>query len=379
VSPNPKSAASREERKGARSPEIAELVSVIIPHYNGKDVLGHCLDSLARCTYDPLEVIVVDNGSSDGSPEFVRTNYPEVKVVVNAKNLGYAGGCNAGARVAQGSYLLFLNNDTTHKPDWIDRLVEVLRHDHHCAAVQPKILSYQNRRRFDYSGAAGGLLDRYGYPFALGRIFTTLEEDHHQYDQPRRIFWASGTAFLVRREAFEAIGGFDESYFAHMEEIDLCWRLQQAGWTIQNAPAAEVIHFSGWTLPPDRYLKKYLNHRNSLMMIVKNYPRRNLLYILPLRLVLEGVAWVFSLFIGDWKRCIAIPHAVGWLIVHLKEVLKKNEAARSFRKPDAVSRTLRRLYPRPVFYEYFLRRKKYAYQLLDPHFVASGEYTSARN
>jgi len=335
-------------------------VSVIIPHYNGIDILRACLESLARSSYPDLEIVLVDNASTDGSADFVRQQFPAVRIVQNEVNEGFAGGCNRGIEQASGDYLLILNNDTTHNPDWIDHMVAVLEQDENIAAVQPKIMSAQDPSHFDYAGGAGGYIDLLGFPYALGRIFTTLEKDEGQYDDPREIFWASGTAFLVRREALDQVGTFDEDFFAHMEEIDLCWRLLNAGWRILSAPQAVIQHHSGWTLPPDRYLKKYLNHRNNLVMIIKNTPFAYLAFTLPARIALEGVAFVFSALIRDWKRMAAILHSLGWNLFHPWLLLRKHLAARRQRVPQAVTRTMRRMEPGSIFFQYFLCRRRVA-------------------
>lgn len=334
-------------------------VSIIIPHFNGIDILDACLKSLGNCSYQDFEIIVVDNASTDASVKHLKDHYPHVSVVENETNQGFAGGCNRGMEVARGEYLLILNNDTTHESDWIEPLVQALDSNPGAAAVQPKLRSAQHPECFDYAGGAGGEMDMLGYPFALGRIFTSLEEDRGQYDEAREIFWASGTALMLRRSALDEVGFFDEEFFAHMEEIDLCWRLQNAGWTILNAPTSRIMHHSGWTLPPDKYLKKYLNHRNNLIMMVKNYPFAYLAFALPARIALEGVAIVFSLLIGDFKRIIAILHALGWNLLHPFLLLRKHMEVKATRKPGAIRETMSRMYPGSIFFQYFLlgRRK----------------------
>ena len=204
-------------------------VSIIIPHWNGIEILSDCLESLAQTEYTNLEIIVVDNASTDGSPDWVNINYPSVKLVENDQNYGYAGGCNRGAGVATGDYLVFLNNDTIQDSKWIDPLVDFLNLNSNVAAVQPKILNFFDQAKFDYAGGAGGWLDILGYPFARGRVFLEQEKDAGQYDKIRPIFWASGTALMVRKTDFESANGFDETFFAHQEEIDLCWKFRLMG------------------------------------------------------------------------------------------------------------------------------------------------------
>jgi len=336
------------------------LVTVIIPHWNGIEILGPCLHSLEASTYTNLKVVVVDNASTDESASFVRREFPKVILLENSENLGYAGGVNVGIRHIESDYYLVLNNDTTHDSDWVEPLVEAMDSDPAIAAVQPKIMSAQNPTVFDYAGGVGGLIDVLAFPYALGRIFTTTEQDDGYYDTPRDIFWASGTALLLRSSALKEVGLFDEDFFAHMEEIDLCWRLHNAGWRIANAPSSRIFHHSGWTLPPDRYQKKYLNHRNNLMMIIKNYPFAYLAAILPARIVLEGVAFMFSAIIRDWKRMIAIVMALGWNLFHPFLLFRKHRDAGKKRTPQAVSQTVRRMYSGSIFFQYFIRGQKRA-------------------
>ncbi len=340
--------------------KVSPKVTVIIPHWNGIEILEPCLRSLDASQYPNLQVVVVDNASSDESVVFIHREFPNVTVIENASNLGFAGGCNVGLRSVESDYYLILNNDTTHEVDWIEHLVEQIESDPKIAAVQPKIMSAQNPKTFDYAGGVGGLMDVLGFPFALGRIFTSMEEDDGYYDQSRDIFWASGTALLVRGTALKEVGLFDEDFFAHMEEIDLCWRFHNADWRVVNAPASKIYHHSGWTLPPDRYQKKYLNHRNNLMMIIKNYPFAYLAAILPARLALEGVAFVFSALIRDWKRMAAIVMALWWSLTHPRLLINKHQEAKAVRNTNAVPSTVSRMYGGSIFFQYFVRGNKRA-------------------
>ena len=204
--------------------DIKSSVSIVIPHWNNVDVLSECLESILNTDFENFETIVVDNASTDNSVASVRSNYPNVKLIENDKNYGYAGGCNIGAEAASGDFLIFLNNDTVQEKDWISNLIKTINSDDKIAAVQPKILNYYDRNVFDYAGGSGGHMDIYCFPFARGRIFSFQENDEGQYNNKEKCFWSSGTCFMVRRELFQKAGGFDDSFFAHMEEIDLCWR-----------------------------------------------------------------------------------------------------------------------------------------------------------
>ena len=242
------------------------LVSVVIPHYGGTDILGECLTSLNKCSYPNLEIIVVDNNSPDDSIQFIKSNFTEVKLIRSEFNRGFAGGCNFGVQHAKGEYLLILNNDTIHEPDWIDHLVNMLESNSKVSSVQPKIKNYDNRDYFDYAGACGGFMDKYCFPFARGRIFSTVEKDEGQYDESIQIFWASGTAFLTRKNVFDKVGGFDEILFAHMEEIDYHWKSQMLGNEIWVEPASVIYHKGAVTLPVSSPKKTYLNYRKSSLI-----------------------------------------------------------------------------------------------------------------
>ncbi len=332
------------------------LVSVVIPHFNGREILRANLAALVATTYPHMEVIVVDNASTDKSTDGLEAEFDTVRVVRNPVNTGYAGGCNAGFAVSTGELVLFLNNDTTFAPDWLAPLVQRMCSDERIAAVQPKLLAHGSSGFFDYSGAAGGLMDVFGFPFALGRIFFSLEKDAHQYDVSRDIFWASGTALLVRRSALQRVGVFDEDFFAHMEEIDLNWRFHLAGLRVVSEPASVVLHSSGSTLAADSFLKMYLNHRNSVIMLLKNYSAKTLLWVLPVRLLLEAVTVVFSLLRFDLRRVRAVVAAFGAVLLRLPATLRKRSAVQKLRcAPDP--EILRKLYRGSIVFQYFVRRK----------------------
>jgi GT2 family glycosyltransferase len=333
------------------------LVSVIIPHYNGIGILKECLDSLSRTSYPAKEIIVVDNASTDGSEQFVSGHYPYVRLIRLDRNLGFAGGCNTGIRAARGDLVCILNNDTTHDPLWLDRLVDLLLSSEEVAVVQPKILSSGDRTLFDYSGACGGLIDIFGYPFARGRIFETIEADEGQYDQVRDIFWASGTAFLAKKAILLQAGLFDDRFFAHMEEIDLQWRLHLLGKSVKVEPGAVVYHHSGYTLGAESFLKKYLNHRNNLFMILANYSGWMLSFIFPVRILLEWMSLVSSLIRGDWSRSAAILRSMLWILTHIHLIVKKRRVTRSCRRLSDRS-VMRKMYRGSLPIDYYIFGKK---------------------
>ena len=268
------------------------MVSVVIPHYGGKDVLSECLISLKNCTYPDLEIIVVDNNSPDDSAQFITDNFSEVNLIQSEYNRGFAGGCNIGARHAQGEYLLILNNDTTHEPDWVDHLVKRIESNISISAVQPKIKDDKERDHFDFAGACGGFMDKYCFPFARGRIITTVEKDTGQYDDACKIFWASGTAFLTRKKIYDQLGGFDEALFAHMEEIDYHWKCQFLGHEIWVEPLSIIYHKGAVTLPVSSSKKTYLNYRNSLILLLTNYPAGTSFWLFFPRFFMECISLI---------------------------------------------------------------------------------------
>lgn len=330
------------------------LVSVIIPHFNGREILRNCLEALKKTEYQNKEVIIVNNASTDGSVDDIHHFFPGARVVNNEKNLGYAGGCNSGLANASGKYVLFLNNDTVFGREWLSILVEACEKDEKIAACQPKILSQTDREMFDYAGAAGGLIDVLGYPFARGRLFFTLEKDEKQYDADGNIFWASGTATLIRKSVLDEAGTFDEDFFAHMEEIDLNWRMHLAGYRVVAVPEAIVYHNAGSTLKPDSPEKIYLNHRNSLVMILKNYELKNLLWIIPVRVSLELLTLVYALLKLDFARLKGGLLALIYVLINFFRIIRKRKQVHRLRKvPD--SEIFKKMYRGSIAFEYFVR------------------------
>jgi len=309
-----------------------------------------------------MEVIIVDNGSSDDSPDMAEKHALNVRIIRNEENLGYAGGCNVGILSAQGEYLLILNNDTIHDPGWIEPLVKWLDDHPQTASVMPKILSYSRSDYFDYSGAAGGMIDKYAYPFARGRLFDHIEKDSGQYNDPIEIFWSSGTAFMVRKAALEICGFFDERFFAHMEEIDLHWRFHLRSFNAYCIPDSVIWHHSGWTLPPNSYRKKYLNHRNNLIMLLANYSVISLAGIAPLRILLDYASALFAILNGDFKRFIAILAAHVWILLHPGYLIQKHRKHQKLRNvPDSEIRKKMAGFAIPI--QVFLFKKKRFVQL----------------
>ncbi len=320
--------------------KIYPQVDIIIPHYNGAEILLGCLSTLSKTTYPNFLITIVDNGSTDDSLALAKVQYPTIQVLHTGRNLGYAGGCNFGFEHTSGKYVVFLNNDTEQEPNWLSELVSTAEQDERIASLQPKLLSIQARNRgeriFDYAGAAGGMMDKLGYPYCLGRILDRVEKDDGQYDNPVPIFWVSGAAMFVRRSALETVGLFDEDFFAHMEEIDLCWRLWKAGFWLYSAPTSVVYHYGGATLSQTNPRKVYLNHRNNVMMLTKNADAIRLYLVLPLRLFLELLSMLFYLKSKRADASRATFKALLWNGKHFFNHLKKrHRVAKLRRRRDA--------------------------------------------
>lgn len=262
--------------------------SVVILNYNGRDFLSRFLPTLIQ--YTPrAEICVADNSSTDDSLEVLQ-QFPDVRKILLPQNYGYAGGYNETLRQLDAEYFLLLNSDIEVTPGWLDPLEDFLNTNPAYAAVQPKILDYNRREYFEYAGGSGGFIDPLGYPYCRGRIFDTLEQDTGQYDDTRTIFWSSGACFMIRSSAFREAGEFDADFFAHMEEIDLCWRLSSRGYKVAVVPSSIVYHVGGGTLSKSNPHKTYLNFRNGIFLLVKNLPAVQLPLVLPVRFVLDMLA-----------------------------------------------------------------------------------------
>ncbi len=261
-------------------------------------------------TYPGVQVVVADNASTDDSVNFIKTHYPAIRVIVLDRNYGFASGYNEALRKQiDTDYYVLLNSDVEVLPGWIEPIIELMEKDPFIGACQPKILSFRDREYFEYAGAAGGWLDYLGYPFARGRIFDVCEKDMGQYDQTEPVFWASGAALFVRARLYHELGGLDDYFFAHQEEIDFCWRLQLAGYSVYCCPSSVVYHVGGGTLPKGNERKVFLNFRNNLIMMAKNLPAGQLFWKIPARLLLDAASAWKSLFAGQAIYFMAILEA----------------------------------------------------------------------
>jgi len=281
-------------------------LAVVILNYNGEDFLKKFLPSFLE--YSEFPVVVIDNASTDGSVDFLNKNFQNVQLVILEKNYGFAGGYNQGLKNLNFEYFLIVNSDIEVTPYWIDPLLDFLEKNPSFAACQPKIKSFNKKNEFEYAGAAGGFIDNLGYPYCRGRIFDHLEEDKGQYDDNIEVFWTSGACFLIRSKLFQDSSGFDEDFFAHMEEIDLCWRLKNEGWKFACIPESTVYHVGGGTLSATSPKKTYLNFRNGLSLLHKNLPPHQLKKII-FRIILDWVAALKFLISGQPRHSISVIKA----------------------------------------------------------------------
>ena len=284
-------------------------VAIVILNRNGRQMLERFLPSVVEYSADVADIVVADNGSSDDSLEFLRANYPQIQIVINDKNYGFAEGYNRALAHVSAEYYVILNSDVEVTPNWIEPVIDLMESFDKIAICQPKLLSQISRDTFEYAGGAGGFIDRFGYPFCSGRVFSTLEKDRGQYNEVREIFWASGAAMFVKASVFHELGGFDGDFFAHMEEIDICWRAKNQGYMVCYCPDSKIFHVGGGTLPPSSPFKTFLNFRNNFALLYKNLRRPCLAYVFPVRIVLDYVAAMRFLLEGKPKEFTAVIKA----------------------------------------------------------------------
>lgn len=325
-------------------------VAVVILNWNGEKLLEKFLPSVIKFSPE-AKIYVADNNSTDNSVNFLEDHFPAVKIIQNARNVGYAGGYNLALKSVQEEIQILLNSDVEVTENWLEPIIEVFKNEPGTAAVQPKILDYNRKDHFEYAGAAGGYIDKFGYPFCRGRIFQELEEDHGQYNEDSYIFWASGACLAVRKTMFDEIGGLDEDFFAHQEEIDLCWRLQNTGYKIKYVAASRIFHVGGATLQEMNPKKTFFNFRNSLFLILKNVEPGKVFLILFFRMILDGIAGVKFIFEGKFNHFFAILEAHTSFYKHYGRVHRK-------RPNKFILRNYYRI-PSIVYAHYIQRRDKF--------------------
>ncbi len=332
-------------------------VSVIVIHYGELRLLSECLESLNFIEQPSVEILILSNTPCDRGLEKLAKKHPDKRFIFTETNLGYAGGCNRAFEEASGKYLFILNNDVVIDSDCLTPLIQVFERDETIALAQPKILSLSNKQNFEYAGAAGGLMDRFGYPFAAGRIFNEVERDRGQYDESMEIFWASGAALFARKSMVMEAGGMDASFFAYMEEIDLAWRMHLLGYKVIYVPEASIFHLgsAGMERKSSRHL--YLNHRNNLVMVLKNYSAYSLLRVLPVRLVLEAATMVYALLRENPLRAKAILKAAVNVTREFKTILKERKKVQAMRVVDD-GVIGEKMFGGSIAMEYFIKKHK---------------------
>ena len=290
------------------------LLSIIIPHHGGVDILNECLASLEKSTYEDYEIIIVDNASKDNSIKEAKNKFPYINILTQNQNLGYAGGCNKGAIHSRGEFLLFLNNDTIHELNWIEPLIHLISNDRTIGSIQPKILNTNQKNLFDYAGGSGGFIDLLCYPFIRGRIFNTIETDEGQYNDKKEVFWASGCAFITRKDLFLRIL-FDEKFFTYMEEIDYSWKTILLGYKNFVEPKS-IIYHTGGTLKNRGFFKSYFNHRNSMIIFLTNHNPLIMLLLLIPKVLLEILSLTRYLLIFNINGFVAQICSYLWILIH---------------------------------------------------------------
>lgn len=300
-------------------------IAVVILNWNGAKLLEQFLPSVMAYS-DEAKVYVADNASTDNSIAVLKEKFPSITIIQNDGNYGFATGYNIALNQVDEEYYALVNSDIEVTQGWLAPILSIFDSEPNIGIIQPKILDYKNKEYFEYAGAAGGYIDQFGYPYCRGRIFDTIEKDHGQYDDEREIFWASGACFFIRKEVYRKLNGFDDDFFAHQEEIDLCWRAFNLGFKAKYTPKSVVYHVGGATLNEGNPRKTFLNFRNSLLMLTKNLPENKLFPIIFTRLVLDGLAGIQFIFKGKFKHCWAIVKAHFHFYHLINKTLKKRKA-----------------------------------------------------
>jgi GT2 family glycosyltransferase len=328
-------------------------IAVVILNWNTRQQLERFLPNILEHSSDEgVEVIVADNGSTDDSAAFMKEHHPQVRLIEFDRNYGFTGGYNRALDQVEARYYVLLNSDVEVTPHWLSPMKQCLDENPHIAACMPKMKAWHNKNYFEYAGAAGGFIDKYGYPFCRGRILDTVEPDQGQYDESTSIFWATGACMFVRSEIFHQNAGFDDDFFAHMEEIDLCWRIKNAGYSLQYVPESTVYHLGGGTLPNDSPFKIYLNYRNNLFLLYKNLPKEKLIPIMATRMILDVTSSFIFLLKGKPEHFASVykAHRDYWKALSgLKSKRKANPQYTATYPPD--------VYKKSILFSYFIRKQ----------------------
>ncbi|MDB5130153.1 glycosyltransferase family 2 protein, partial [Mucilaginibacter sp.] len=335
-------------------------VAVVILNWNGIKYLRDFLPSVLASTYPNLDIVVGDNGSSDESLEFLRSRYPSIRIIENKENYGFTGGYNRVLAQVEADYYILLNSDVEVEPNWIQPVIELMESDVQIAAAAPKIKSFHQKDHFEHAGAAGGFIDKFGYPFCRGRIFYEIEEDKGQYEQAGEVFWATGAAMFIKKRCWDLAGGFDETFFAHMEEIDICWRLKNMGYKVMYCPQSVVYHVGGGTLNSENPFKTYLNFRNNLLLLKNNLPFWRAFWVITLRFFMDLLALSRFLMEGKRKDAWAISRAHQNFVRKLFSKSKvKSQKSKDYRAIVSNQKTqhLTGTYSRSLVWDFFIDKK----------------------
>ncbi len=335
--------------------------AVVILNWNGRKFLEQFLPGVIENSKDHAEVIIADNASSDGSVDYLGEKHPDIRIIQFPVNYGFAAGYNKAFQAIDAEYFILLNSDLQVTENWIPPVLQMMDKDPLIAACQPKIRSYNEPSMFEYAGAAGGFIDKYGYPFCRGRLFQNLEEDKGQYDDVKEVFWATGACMFVRSKIFKEIGGLDDEFFAHMEEIDFCWRLKNHGYKVMFCPQSTIYHIGGGTLPKNNSRKTYLNIRNNIIMLYKNVEPARLFKVFTARLILDYVAAFKFLVDGGIRDFIAVIRAHWYFWGNFRHLRKKRE--------KITHRKVSQIYWGNIVIEHYLKRKKIFSQLNPSRFT----------
>jgi GT2 family glycosyltransferase len=322
-------------------------IAVVILNWNGAKLLEQFLPSVVAYSNE-ANIYVADNASTDNSIAVIKEQFPSVQIIQNEGNFGFAMGYNVALQNVEEPYYALVNSDIEVTENWLSSILSIFDNEPTTGIIQPKILDFKNKEYFEYAGAAGGYIDQYGYPYCRGRIFDTIEKDHHQYDDETEIFWASGACFFIRKEIYKTLKGFDPDFFAHQEEIDLCWRAYNLGYTAKYSSKSVVFHVGGATLNQWNPKKTFLNFRNSLLMLLKNLPSNQLFLIIFFRLVLDGLAGIQFILKGKFAHCFAILKAHFYFYHLINLTLKKRG---TIQKSDYYQ-------SKSIVFSYYLNQKK---------------------
>lgn len=329
--------------------------SVVILNWNGKKLLEEFLPIIIKYTNtDIADIVIADNASTDLSISFIKQNYPTLSIIELPENYGYADGYNKALDNIHTTYSILLNSDVEVTPNWLEPLIDFLDTNPQVAAIQPKILSQRKKNYFEYAGAAGGFIDKYGYPFCRGRIFDCVEKDVMQYDQPINIFWASGACLVIRTDAYKQAGGLDSSFFAHMEEIDLCWRLNTQGLKVACIPQSTVYHVGGATLAEESPRKTFLNFRNNLLMLYKNLENKKFKRIYRIRFILDYIAAIQMIVKGKLKNAQAMHRAH----IEFNQMKKNLTETRKENLDRQILQNIPSIFPKSILWQFFIKKHK---------------------